>query len=78
MTDSSLSHIAAAGMYGASDQGQSAHQEDQHQDGMKQGGGLKVDMHVGDDTRQDEQRSAHSQRPSDRAAAIEKDECETE
>ena len=48
----------------AHDQSQSADQQHQHQQGIEKAGWLKVNMHVGDDAGQDEQRAAHDQQPT--------------
>ena len=59
------------GAHGAGDQAQTSHQQNQHHDGVKERGRLEIDMHVGDDTGQDEEGSGYGEQPSDSAAAVE-------
>ena len=43
---------------------QPADQQDQHDHGVEKAGGTKINVHVGDDPREDEQRSADRQQPT--------------
>src|SRR5579863_7921723 len=49
-----LQRIAVTGMNGPHDQPQASHQEHQHQQGVEEAGGLKVDVHVHQDSGEDE------------------------
>ena len=52
------------------DQSQPSYEQDQHDHGIEQTRGLKVDVHVGDDARENEQRACNGKEPSDDALAI--------
>jgi hypothetical protein len=64
--------------HGPRDQSQSADQQDQHDEGMKESGRLKIDMHVGDHASQDEQRPGGGEQPSDFAVAVEEQDTNAE
>ena len=58
--------------HGFGDQPQSAHQQDEHEQGIEKRLRPEIDVHVGDYAGQDEQRSGGGEQPSDRAAPVEK------
>src|SRR5947209_5810708 len=66
------------GAHGAGDQAQAADQQHQHDQRMKERGGLEVNMHVGDYAGQNEERAGNSEQPSDGAASIEEQNSYTE
>src|SRR5271165_4308353 len=51
-------------------QDQPTDQQNQHHHGVEQAGGLKINVHVGDDARENKQRSSDGQQPSDDALAV--------
>ena len=62
----------------ARDQADSAGQQDQHDDRVKEAGGLKVYVQVGDHARENEERAAGGQQPADGAAAAEEEQSDAD
>ncbi|MGZ4888021.1 MAG: hypothetical protein ACXWBH_02500 [Candidatus Angelobacter sp.] len=64
--------------HGSCDQPQPSDQQDKHDESVEEGGGLKVNMHVGDHASQDEQRARGGEHPSDLAAPVEEQDSDAE
>ena len=53
-------------------QSQSTYEQDEHHKSIEKAGWLEIDMHVGEDAAEDEQRSTEGQEPSNHALAVPK------
>jgi hypothetical protein len=49
---------------GAGDEAKSAGKEDQHDEGVEKTSGAKIDVHVGEHAREDEERTCKSENPA--------------
>jgi hypothetical protein len=55
---------------GSRDQPESPDEQEHHHQRVEEAGALEIDVHVGNHTREDEQRSCHREKPSDYASPI--------
>lgn len=61
----------------ASDQSDSADEQNQHHERVEKAGRLKIDVQISDHAGKDEERAANREQPSDLAAAAEKEDGNT-
>ena len=78
MYGASLYRAAAVRTKGSRDQAETAREQDQHDHRVKEAGGLKVNVEIGDNTREDEKRPAGGQQPADDAASAEEQHTDAE
>ena len=63
---------------GARDQPEPSHQQDQHDQSIEQARRLKVDVHVGNHSCQDEQRAGDREQPPDEASTVPKQQADAD
>src|SRR5258707_14461740 len=68
----SLAGLGGMGPDSSRDQAEPADQQDQHDQRVEKGGRLKIDVHVGNHARQDEQGAGHGKQPSDNVSTVKK------
>src|SRR6266480_4583987 len=63
---------------GAGDEPESADKEDQHDEGVEKTSGAKIDVHVGEHAREDEERTCKSENPARCAATVPEEQTHAE
>ena len=63
---------------GAGDEAKSADKEDQHDEGVEKTSGAKIDVHVGEHARENEERTCKSENPAGCAATVPEEQTHAE
>src|SRR6267378_4054439 len=62
----------------AADEAESADEQDQHDESVEKTGGAKIDVHVGEHAREDEEGTGEGKKPAGRATAVPEEEAYAE
>src|SRR5438552_12470280 len=62
--------LTAMGPHRTGDQAYASDQQDEHQESIEEAGGPKVNLHVGNHARQDEERAGDGKQPADPASTV--------